>query len=595
MTVLGSKSQAADLAQLLAEMTALVGGLGADYDEQHDRLKELGSRLSVKQFHLAVLGQFKRGKSTLINALIGEPLLPAAVVPLTAIPTFLRHGPKRTVRIVFSDGRDDLRFASERPAEICDFVAGFVTETSNPQNRLCVEHVEIACPSPLLECGVLLVDTPGVGSIIQHNTETTMSFLKSCDAALFVSSVDPPITETEASFMASMSENVADTIFALNKADTLDRREQAEALAYFTATIKEKGQPVNACERPIFLVSAKRALQAKTSGDDRGWTQSGVGALERFLLDYLLNKKDHVFSRAIAKKGMNILNELSLRLQLTLRSAQLPLDDLDRRQVMLKARLADAAREQSREMDLLEADHKKAISLVETRAQAMRKSAFAYMIDTAYRALEKADGPVKDKAVQDEIAKAITEFFDGEAPVVANAINGEVGEMLAEHSQRISEVTDAIRKIATGLFDIPYYPISSQAFSIDHRQLSWTSRKWTCSMALLPDDWYDALLPGKVRRARERRRIADQAASLADKNVETLRWALIQQIDDTFRRAVHEMTLSCRQTLSATSGAVQAVHDRRTTASEAITIETDRLAATVSKLTCAMEILRRIE
>ena len=78
---------------------------GSDFQADAERLGKLAERLQEGRFHLAVLGQFKRGKSTLLNALLGEEVLPAAVVPLTARPTFIRHGEQRRVRVVFEDDR----------------------------------------------------------------------------------------------------------------------------------------------------------------------------------------------------------------------------------------------------------------------------------------------------------------------------------------------------------------------------------------------------------------------------------------------------------------------------------------------------------
>ena len=71
------------------------------------RLDELEKRLAQGRFHLAVLGQVKRGKSTLINALLGEDILPSSVVPLTALPTFIRYGEQRLLRVRYHDSRPD--------------------------------------------------------------------------------------------------------------------------------------------------------------------------------------------------------------------------------------------------------------------------------------------------------------------------------------------------------------------------------------------------------------------------------------------------------------------------------------------------------
>ena len=85
---------------------------------------------------------------------------------------------------------------------------GFVTEEGNPKNRLGVEEVEILHPAPILQHGVVLIDTPGVGSTFTHNTRSTLNFLPQCDAALFVVSADPPLTEVETEFLKVVKSKV---------------------------------------------------------------------------------------------------------------------------------------------------------------------------------------------------------------------------------------------------------------------------------------------------------------------------------------------------------------------------------------------------
>jgi ribosome biogenesis GTPase A len=80
------------LATLLEKTTDTVAELGPAFDHYRRKLSDLNDRFSEGRFHLAVLGQFKRGKSTLLNALTGEPILPVGVVPLTAVPTFIQFG-----------------------------------------------------------------------------------------------------------------------------------------------------------------------------------------------------------------------------------------------------------------------------------------------------------------------------------------------------------------------------------------------------------------------------------------------------------------------------------------------------------------------
>ena len=88
--------------------------MGPGYSLYAGQLAALEQRLLEGRFHLAVLGQVKRGKSTLINALLGEDVLPSSVVPLTVIPTFIRYGIQRQIRVRFNDGRPGYVLAGNR-------------------------------------------------------------------------------------------------------------------------------------------------------------------------------------------------------------------------------------------------------------------------------------------------------------------------------------------------------------------------------------------------------------------------------------------------------------------------------------------------
>ena len=163
------------------------------------KLKEVRRRVEEGRLRVAVLGQFKRGKSTLLNALVGEPLLPTGITPVTAIPTYVSAGKRPSLRLEFEGAREPLEFgtASEFPA----LLARFVSERENPGNREDVRQVEIVIDADAFTDSVILVDTPGVGSTFVHNTHAAEAVLSDCDVGIFVISVDPPITEVELGYL----------------------------------------------------------------------------------------------------------------------------------------------------------------------------------------------------------------------------------------------------------------------------------------------------------------------------------------------------------------------------------------------------------
>jgi len=141
------------LAQRLTALSAHRPGLAR-------RAQRLADRIATQRFHIAVLGEFKRGKSTLVNALIGQPLLPSGVVPLTTVATEVHFGSEQTT-VIFADGR--------RRIVAPDVLGDDVTERGNPSNTKHVDRVEVAVGTAFGAPGLVLVDTPGIASVNQHN------------------------------------------------------------------------------------------------------------------------------------------------------------------------------------------------------------------------------------------------------------------------------------------------------------------------------------------------------------------------------------------------------------------------------------------
>jgi len=153
----------------------------------------LHKKLEIDVFSLVIVGQFKRGKTTFINALLGKDILPTAIIPLTSIITILTYGDKLQITTFFENGtKEEIKI---------DDLALYVTEKYNPKNEKKVNHVEIKYPSPYLKNGVQIIDTPGIASVHEHNTKTTYEYLPQADVAVFLTSVDPPLTEAELHFL----------------------------------------------------------------------------------------------------------------------------------------------------------------------------------------------------------------------------------------------------------------------------------------------------------------------------------------------------------------------------------------------------------
>ena len=191
----------------LAELAAV----GSDDDRAV--LGELRDRMAGQRLRVLVAGEAKRGKSTLVNALLGRPVLPMGVTPLTALATTVRYGQAGSATAVFRDGH-----AEGFPLSALD---DLVTERGNPGNRRRLASVTVVVDAPILARGAELVDTPGTGSVYAHNTAAAEAALETMDAAIFVLTADPPVSASERELIARVAGLSVTMFVVLNKADYL--------------------------------------------------------------------------------------------------------------------------------------------------------------------------------------------------------------------------------------------------------------------------------------------------------------------------------------------------------------------------------------
>ena len=209
------------------------------------RAEELRDKLENQKITVSVIGQFKRGKSTLVNAILEEKILPVGIVPVTAVVTTIEYGEKAAT----------VRFDNGIVKEIgFDEMSAYINEQENSDNHLGVSEVELYCPSPFLQKGLTFVDTPGVGSVHQKNSDAAYSYVKESDAVIFMLSVDSPINQIEIDFLQNAKEFASKFYFAVNKIDTIEEADLADYLHYCRKLICKL---MGVSEIQLFPVSAR--------------------------------------------------------------------------------------------------------------------------------------------------------------------------------------------------------------------------------------------------------------------------------------------------------------------------------------------------
>ena len=571
------------LPALLFRSIQQVETLGESFASHGPKLRSLAERLSRGHFHLAVLGQFKRGKSTLLNAMLAGAVLPTAVVPLTAIPTFIRAGDALRAKIVYQDNRPAEEFGVSSERELVTLLSRYVAESENPRNTLGVRQVEVLHPAPILRDGLVLIDTPGIGSTFRHNTEAALNFLPQCDAALFVVSADPPVTETELEFLKQVRSRISRVFFILNKIDYLNRDERQAALQFFQKVLAEHlgidGQT------PVFCVSARMGLEARQNNDPEAWAQSGMEKVERHLLGFLMREKSEALLQAAAHKAADIVGEVLMQLRLAVRALQMPLEDLQSRLALFERKIAEIRRERQIAGDLLAGDKKRMHQFLEEQADALRSRASRHLRGVIDEALGKTSSLASlEEDVRKALSDAIPGFYEHELGEMTALFGSRMAEVLLPHQQRADELIGAVRKAAADLFDIPYYaPDSRNAFEMT-REPYWVTHSWDSTFSPIQQRLMDRLMPKAIRQSRIRKRVMQQVFMLVIRNVENLRWATYQSLDQTFYRFGCDLDERLAATIAATQGAIEAAIANRAQRAESISVETSNLEAAIGAM-----------
>jgi len=571
------------LSERLEESVRVLDSIGTQFAPDSKRLQFLRDRLEQGRFHLAVLGQFKRGKSTLLNALLGEAILPTSVVPLTAIPTFLRSANTLRARVVFQDERPPEEFRGADADALAAFLSRFVTESGNPKNRLGVSEVEVFHPAAILRKGVVLIDTPGIGSTFRHNTEATLNFLPQCDAALFLVSADPPLTEVEVEFLKHVRSKVSRLFFILNKVDYLTTEEQEEALQFLRRILKEQGGVDETL--PVFCVSARRGLSARRTNDESLWVHSGLRDVESHLVDFLANEKASALRGAAATKAGDILEDVLMQVRLAVRSLRMPVEDLQRRIGEFERKLSEIAQERQTADDLLTGDHRRMHEFLEEYSEQLRRKSLAYLEGVVQEALAEAqdDGEAEDGA-REAVAAAIPGFFERHMGETTALFKRRIAEILRPHQQRADGLIESVRRTAAALFDIPYRaPEATGVFEVVQEPY-WVTHKWTSSVGAIPPGLIDRIVSSRARKTRILKRLTEQIGSLVTGNVENLRWATFQSIDRAFVVFRSDLDRRLSETITATNGAIGAAMARRSEDAQAVSGELAKLHAAEAEL-----------
>ena len=198
--------------------------------EFRSRIASLAARLEDNNLEVALFGRVSSGKSSLLNALLDTDVLPVGVNPITAVPTRLRYGSSIRAEVSFASGRNE--------AVSIDEFRNLVSEHGNPGNQRNVMRAVVEIPSPRLSQGIVLVDTPGLGSRARRGAAETMAYLPACDLAILLIDAGSTLNDEDLGTLRLLCEGGIPAIVLLSKADLLRDADLGRVSEYIETQVK---------------------------------------------------------------------------------------------------------------------------------------------------------------------------------------------------------------------------------------------------------------------------------------------------------------------------------------------------------------------
>ncbi|MDI6907105.1 MAG: dynamin family protein [Thermoanaerobacterales bacterium] len=556
----GYAGHKAALQGALDELIAIVAEKGNRF--AGDLLNESAARLRQETITLVVLGEFKRGKSTFINALLGDNVLPTAIVPLTAIPTIIRHGAQTGATVFYLDGREETIPVPDIPS--------FVTERGNPGNKKGVREVVLTHPSPYLARGVILVDTPGVGSVYEHNTEAAYGYLPRADAGVFIVSVDAPLGKTELSYLHDIRRYVGKMVFILNKADLAQGADLDEAFRFVRDTLREH---LEVPEITLLPISAKQALEGKLTGDEALYRQSRMPELEGLLRAVAEKEKASLILSATASRAQRVINELTLGLELWRRGMDESLESLQEKMDAFTAELGVLEQEREDSIYLLYREVEKLGAWVGEEIENFKKKIQpeltarleAYLAEVWPRSSVKE---VAEKA-KEFTKKIVLEALEAEQEQLREKIKNDFEAVAKRFFARIEAIVDRMMSVSAEIFNVPVHRTEYKEYILGDRYFYFHFWEHPTFIPAFEDLTVVSMLPKALLRKKVTDKARDKLAELLDRNCGRVRADLVTGLTERVREVAGELRLRADAVAFGLKGAVErAMADRQAGAEE---------------------------
>lgn len=291
-----------------------------------DEIQSIERAIERDFFRVVVLGEFKRGKSTFINALLGQRILPTDVLPETATITNILYASEPRLQVVYKNKQ-----VEERPLNAAE-MERFSARADKAYTDT-IDYIKVGYPLDLLAPKICLVDTPGVADLDESRTDITYGYVPTANAVIFLLDANTPLTKTETEFIEHhiLPQGIRDILFVVNKYDHVDEEEDEDFLDDLKRRIRTAFHmdDTDAClkECNVLPASALLAVEGYEQGNQALIEESGIPVILDELKSMLGTsslelKKLAYYKQALARLMKQILHSIERDMELSRRTIQ---------------------------------------------------------------------------------------------------------------------------------------------------------------------------------------------------------------------------------------------------------------------------------
>ncbi len=415
---------------------------------ENSALKKAEQKLDEEQFNLVVVGQFKRGKSTFINALLSDTIVPSSILPLTSIVTIIQYSDSKRAVVKFLDNHDETIEVSE--------IEKYVTEKHNPENKLQVKEVHVYHPSEYLKKGVRIIDTPGIGSIFKHNTDVAYNFLPYCDAAVFLMSPDPPLGEAEIEFLKNVKVYTEKFFFVLNKIDIVSEDELDEVVEFNKNLLKEYTESEDI---KIYPISARIALKAKLNKDSNLLEMSKMPQIEQALNKFIAKERMNIIATSVINALLRHINNELTSYKLQQETQKLSVESL-KEKVEKFSKFIEGVKEEAEEYEyILDKRIDKIYKELDDEIEILKEKELPNLIEKMQeyfreKSKEKMSTEEFENYMTQKMNEHIFQIFTSWRKEQSDIISEKVEAVYNDLAKKINQKIEDIINTASSLFDV---------------------------------------------------------------------------------------------------------------------------------------------